>query len=147
MTCWARPSPSSARSRRSARRSPASSSTWPPEPSSNGSRGGPKAEETFPAARANPRQARIPPPETVDRSQMPPMDTELPADLPRRNGRTPEAPLVARTDHGEASLFQPESLLREARRQKGLPPGRVPPVCVLDPDGDVASYLKATDQA
>lgn len=58
------------------------------------------------------------------------------------NGRHPGAPLLARHDHAEASQFLPENLLREARRQKGLAPGRVPPVCLLDPDGDVVAHLR-----
>ena len=33
--------------------------------------------------------------------------------------------------------FAPANRLREARRQKGLPVGEVPPVCVLDPDEDI----------
>ncbi len=56
-------------------------------------------------------------------------------------------PLLARRDHGEVSQFLPENLLREARRQKGLPAGRVPPVCLLDPDGDVVAHLRATGAA
>lgn len=35
----------------------------------------------------------------------------------------------------------PQNLLRETRRQKSLPAGKVPPVCVLDPDGDMVRYL------
>jgi hypothetical protein len=31
-------------------------------------------------------------------------------------------------------------LLREARRQKGLPSAAVPEVCILDPDGDIVRY-------
>lgn len=45
-------------------------------------------------------------------------------------------------DHAEPSVFRPEHLLREARRQRGLPDGPVPAVCVLDPDGDLARYLR-----
>jgi uridine phosphorylase len=41
-------------------------------------------------------------------------------------------------------MFQPENLLREARRQKGLPELAVPEVCLLDPDGDIVRYLAAT---
>jgi hypothetical protein len=52
------------------------------------------------------------------------------------------APLVERADHAAPSVFRPESLLREARRQKGLAPGRVPPVCVLDPDGDIVAHVR-----
>jgi uridine phosphorylase len=75
-----------------------------------------------------------------------------PEDLDHRagasgNGRTPHAPLVARRDHAEPSLFLPENLLREARRQKGLAHGQVPPICVLDPDGDIVAHLRASSTA
>jgi len=33
-------------------------------------------------------------------------------------------------------------MLREARRQKALDGGQVPPICVLDPDGDVVSHVR-----
>ena len=52
--------------------------------------------------------------------------------LPILDNKHPEAP----------SVFEPSALLREARRQKGLSPGDVPPVCVLDPDGDIVRHLK-----
>ena len=52
------------------------------------------------------------------------------------------APLIERRDHVAPSVFRPESLLREARRQKGLAPGSVPPVCVLDPDGDIVAHVR-----
>jgi Phosphorylase superfamily len=52
------------------------------------------------------------------------------------------APLVERRDHVAPSVFRPESLLREARRQKGLAAGSVPPVCVLDPDGDIVAHVR-----
>jgi uridine phosphorylase len=71
---------------------------------------------------------------------MTPTDAEH--DPSAANRPTPGAPRLARRDHAEASLFLPENLLREARRQKGLPPGRVPPVCLLDPDGDVVAHLR-----
>lgn len=48
---------------------------------------------------------------------------------------------------GEASAFQPENLLREARRQKGLKDGVVPSVCVLDPDGDIVRQTRAAGRA
>jgi uridine phosphorylase len=54
---------------------------------------------------------------------------------------------LARTDHAEPSVFLPQGLLREARRQRGLPPGSVPPVCVLDPDGDLVDYLERGGRA
>lgn len=50
-------------------------------------------------------------------------------------------------DYAAASIFQPEHLLREARRQKSLPEREVPAVCVLDPDGDLVRYLRATGHA
>jgi uridine phosphorylase len=45
------------------------------------------------------------------------------------------------------SVFRPEALLREARRQKGLAAVNVPPVCILDPDGDIVRRLRQTGQA
>ncbi len=50
-------------------------------------------------------------------------------------------------DYASPSVFQPQHLLREARRQKALPECDVPPVCVLDPDGDLVRHLRATGQA
>src|SRR4051794_41184832 len=40
------------------------------------------------------------------------------------------------------SMFRPAALLREARRQKGLPTVDVPSLCVLDPDGDIVRRLR-----
>jgi uridine phosphorylase len=54
-----------------------------------------------------------------------------------------ESPLIQHKDHDAPSVFQPENLLREARRQKNVPPGSVPEVCVLDPDGDIVRALQA----
>lgn len=45
------------------------------------------------------------------------------------------------------SVFQPTALLREARRQKGLEAIDVPPVCILDPDGDIVRRLRQTGEA
>jgi len=47
----------------------------------------------------------------------------------------------------ESSIFTPENLLREARRQKGVPEQPVPEICILDPDGDLVDYLQTTDLA
>ena len=41
----------------------------------------------------------------------------------------------------EQSVFLPENLLREARRQKNKKDCNVPDICLLDPDGDLAEYL------
>lgn len=43
--------------------------------------------------------------------------------------------------YNESSVFIPENLLREARRQKNKPDCNIPAVCLLDPDGDLADYL------
>ena len=59
-------------------------------------------------------------------------------DVPPR----PSSPLIDRVDHGAPSVFRPENMLREARRQKGLASGRVPAICVLDPDGDIVTHLR-----
>jgi len=45
------------------------------------------------------------------------------------------------------SLFVPENMLREARRQKGILEGKIPKVCILDPDGDIVSILLSTNRA
>ncbi len=55
--------------------------------------------------------------------------------------------LLLRTDQDEASIFLPENLLREARRQRGLPPGQAPPVCLLDPDGDIVRHVRRDGRA
>lgn len=53
-------------------------------------------------------------------------------------------PLVAPKDFDAPSVLRPANLLREARRQKALPDKAVPPVCVLDPDGDIIRHLART---
>ena len=40
------------------------------------------------------------------------------------------------------SVFRPEGLVREGRRQLGRADEPVPRVCLLDPDGDVVRYLR-----
>lgn len=54
---------------------------------------------------------------------------------------TPLPPILAGKDHAAPSAFTPESLLREARRQKGAEATAVPAVCILDPDGDIVRRL------
>jgi uridine phosphorylase len=54
-------------------------------------------------------------------------------------------PIVDGKEHEAPSVFRPEALLREARRQRRLPLVAVPEICVLDPDGDVVRHLKRTD--
>jgi hypothetical protein len=50
-------------------------------------------------------------------------------------------------DTSAPSVFLPAALLREARRQKGLATVDVPPVCILDPDGDIVRRLRQTGQS
>jgi len=50
-------------------------------------------------------------------------------------------PLPTGKEYAQESVFRPENLLREARRQRHLPEVAVPGVCLLDPDGDVVRYL------
>jgi hypothetical protein len=45
------------------------------------------------------------------------------------------------------SVFAPAALLRAARRQKRLDTLEVPPVCILDPDGDLVRRLRQTGDA
>ncbi|WP_081477052.1 nucleoside phosphorylase [Sphingomonas sp. PAMC 26605] len=52
--------------------------------------------------------------------------------------------LLARSDFGAPSVFRPENMLREARRQKGLAPTSAPATCILDPDGDIVRYVRTS---
>lgn len=56
-------------------------------------------------------------------------------------------PLLKHKAYQAPSAFAPENLLREARRQKNIPDASIPPVCILDPDGDIVRHLVATGQA
>jgi uridine phosphorylase len=56
-------------------------------------------------------------------------------------------PILDHKDPDASSVFLPIALVREARRQKGVDPANVPPVCILDPDGDILRRLKRTGQA
>jgi uridine phosphorylase len=49
---------------------------------------------------------------------------------------------LATKHYASGSVFEPQALLREARRQKGVPLVDVPAVCVLDPDGDLVRHLR-----
>jgi uridine phosphorylase len=56
-------------------------------------------------------------------------------------------PLPDNKNPSSPSVFLPTALLREARRQKGFAAVDVPPICVLDPDGDIVRRLRQTGQA
>ncbi len=56
-------------------------------------------------------------------------------------------PILTNKHFGEPSVFTADNLLREARRQKGLALKQVPPLCVLDPDGDIGRLLLHTGRA
>ena len=58
-----------------------------------------------------------------------------------------ELPILSNKTYHAVSVFTPENLLREARRQKSIPLGSVPRICVLDPDGDMVRYLAENGQA
>jgi uridine phosphorylase len=51
-------------------------------------------------------------------------------------------PLLDNKNPSSPSVFRAAALLREARRQKRLPSVKVPPVCILDPDGDIVRRLR-----
>src|SRR5262245_58283208 len=57
------------------------------------------------------------------------------------------APILANKRHDSSSVFTPESLLREARRQKKLRPHPVPAICIIDPHGDLVDYLYSQGRA
>jgi len=58
-----------------------------------------------------------------------------------------QAPILGQKNHTERSVFRPENMLRESRRQKSLSKTQVPRVCVLDPDGDLALALQKDGRA
>lgn len=56
----------------------------------------------------------------------------------------PLPPILRAKHYRSASVFNPENLLREARRQKNVPDTPIPEICILDPDGDIVRHLQAT---
>ncbi len=58
-----------------------------------------------------------------------------------------ESPLFENKHFAQPAVFQPDNLMRETRRQKGLPRGKIPQVCILDPDGDMVAHLARTKLA
>jgi uridine phosphorylase len=63
------------------------------------------------------------------------------------DNRGTSPPIIRQKAYEESSVFIPENLLREARRQKSIPAGKIPSVCVLDPDGDILENLLAGNEA
>jgi len=51
-------------------------------------------------------------------------------------------PIDDNKHYDRPSVFNAANLLREARRQRSLPAGKVPAICVLDPDGDLFRHLR-----
>ncbi len=62
-------------------------------------------------------------------------------------GDIEKPPILSRKDCHEPSVFDPENLLREARRQRSITNGRIPRVGILDPDGDMVRSLRRTGAA
>jgi uridine phosphorylase len=56
-------------------------------------------------------------------------------------------PILDNKYPASSSVFVPTALLLQARRQKGLAAAGVPPVCLLDPDGDIVHSLRQTGAA
>jgi len=52
-----------------------------------------------------------------------------------------DSPVLDHKFYHQPSVFKPENLLREARRQKGITGVNIPPICILDPDGDIEEYV------
>jgi uridine phosphorylase len=64
-----------------------------------------------------------------------------------RTRREEGSPLLRRDDYAAPSVFQPQNMLRESRRQKGLPRGDVPDVCIFDPDADIVRLVRSANRA
>lgn len=56
-------------------------------------------------------------------------------------------PILTTKDCLAPSVFEPANLLREARRQRGVPAGEIPEICILDPDGDILRSLVRAGRA
>ena len=56
-------------------------------------------------------------------------------------------PILKKKSYDQPSLFVPENLLREAKRQKNIPDGQISSICILDPDGDIVHNLLAANKA
>jgi uridine phosphorylase len=52
-----------------------------------------------------------------------------------------KSPIIDNKFYDKPSVFQPENLLREARRQKEITELIIPEVCILDPDGDIEEFV------
>lgn len=57
------------------------------------------------------------------------------------------SPLFDTKKFDEPSVFTPQALLDNARRQKDLSDQSVPNICILDPDGDIVRQLSVTGEA
>jgi uridine phosphorylase len=66
---------------------------------------------------------------------------------PKEDEMGDRPPILRHKHHRAPSVFAPDALLREARRQKKIGAGTVPEICVLDPDGDILRHLRATGRA
>ncbi len=53
----------------------------------------------------------------------------------------PTSPLLHSKSYDQPSVFRPENLLREGRRQRNKADIPVPETCLLDPDGDIVRHL------
>ncbi len=52
-----------------------------------------------------------------------------------------DTPILDHKFYDQPSVFRPENLLREARRQKSITEFDIPEICILDPDGDIEEYV------
>ena len=58
-----------------------------------------------------------------------------------------DIPILKNKHFSDPTVFTPESLLREVRRQKTLPQVKVPDLCILNPDGDIVHNLLSKKKA
>jgi uridine phosphorylase len=50
-------------------------------------------------------------------------------------------PIICNKEYKAPSVFNPENLLREVCRQRSITAGKIPEICILDPDGDIVNNL------
>lgn len=68
--------------------------------------------------------------------------------LIHQNGEDLNKPSILKHKYYSApSVFRPQNLLRESRRQNRIAECNVPGICILDPDGDLVDWLKKEGRA
>lgn len=84
------------------------------------------------------------PPKMKQGGQRAILAAEQAREFPMNDSKPPlEIPLLASHSLEEESVFRPENLLSAVRKLRGLPDRPVPPICILEFDGDLTDSMAA----